>query len=256
MRLPRRTRHEARTAEPPDRWRSTVNRALTPGWRRHRALRRCLALILVVSSAVTAVTSTRNDDPWAVTLAHPVDAGAELRREDLKLVRVPPALHPEGTLDSVAAAVGRIVVASVDPGQILTTTLLVDPGTTARMFDGWDQGPGRGGPTLVPLRLADPAVVPFLIHGDTVTVLSARDDSAGGPSDHGGPGVGGDFRVIATEARVVLAGAPADHGGQGADTVLLALPEQDARTVAAISLTSPVTVVLTGSRAGRSDKPT
>ncbi|MBV7293107.1 SAF domain-containing protein [Corynebacterium sp. TAE3-ERU16] len=212
-------------------------------------IRRSTALALVVLAAVTAISSTRSDDPWAVTLASPVTAGAELRREDLELVRVPPGLHPEGTLESVDAGVGRIVVTSVDPGQILTTTLLIDPGATARMFGGTDHGSGHGGPTMVPLRLAEPAVVPFLVHGDTVTVLSAGDEGPGAHTDPAGPGVDAGFHVIATGARVILTAPPGDHGGQSAATVLLALPEEDARRVAAVSLTSPVTVVLTGPRA-------
>ncbi|MCX7542246.1 SAF domain-containing protein [Corynebacterium sp. P5848] len=231
------------------RWRFAVTRIRTPGWRRHRAFRQATALILIVLSAVTAVSSTRSSDPWAVTLIRPVTAGTELSIEDLDLVRVPRRLQPDGTLPSVDAGVGRIIVASGNPGQILTTTLLVDPESTARLLGQAGQGSDRGRPTLVPLRLADPAVVPFLIHGDTVTVLAADDGSSVTDTDRGTPGVAPEFRVVAEEARVVLAGTPAGALGQDAATVLLALPEQDARAVAAVSLMYPVTVVLTGSRA-------
>ena len=255
MRNPRGTRRDSTKPDPGPGWRSPVTRALTPGWRRSRAIRRSTALLLVVSAAITAVFSTRSDDPWAVTLARPVTAGAELSREDLDLVRVPPGLHPEGTLESVDAGVGRIVVTSVDPGQILTTSLLIDPGATARMLGGAEHSSGHGRPTLVPLRLAEPAVVPFLVHGDTVTVLSAGDGGPGADSDAVGPGVDAGFHVIATGARVILTAPPGDRGGQSAATVLLALPEEDARRVAAVSLTSPVTVVLTGPRAAGAEKP-
>ncbi|MCK7638122.1 SAF domain-containing protein [Corynebacterium sp. P7202] len=251
MRLPdtrRSVSRTARTAEGPSRLDSLITRIRTPGWRRNRAVRQLLALALVVTAAVIALSSTRNTDPWAVVLNRSVTAGTELTGEDLDLVRVPARLLPEGALDSVDGGVGRIIVTSADPGQILTETLLVGPGMTARLIDVPESAPSRGGPTLVPLRLADPTVIPFLMHGDTVTVLTAAGGDAPAP-DTPGPGVEPGFRVIAEGARVVLAGAPGDGRGQGAATVLLALPEQDAGKVAALSLGSPVTVVLTGSRA-------
>ncbi|MEZ2122449.1 SAF domain-containing protein [Corynebacterium sp. CCM 9203] len=224
--------------------RTTIMAIKTPGWRRHRTVRQVMALVLVLLAALTALSSLRSTDPWGVVISRPVTAGTELGRDDLERRRIPASLLPPGGLTEIEAGVGRIIVVSADPGQILTETLLVGPELTARMIDGLDTDPRRGTPTLVPLRLSDSSVIPFLGHGDTVTVLVAEDTT---PPD---TGVRRGFRVIAEGARVVLAGDPTGKRAKDPATVLLALPEEDARMVASAALTAPVAVVLTGARAG------
>lgn len=134
---------------------------------------------------------------------------------------------PEGALREPAEVIGRVAAAALAPGEVATPNRFVGTELTASLVDAER-------PTMVPLKIADPTVVPLLHHGDTVTIITQRDEAS-------------PYQLVATGARVVVA-SPAK--GHDPANLLVALPEPDAQRVAAASLTTPLAVVLTGDRAG------
>ena len=101
---------------------------------------------------------------------------------------------------------------------------------------------------MIPVKLAEPDIIPHLHHGDTVDVVTAV-DAASSPSDvgEGEAPTAPTARVIATGGRVVSTSSA--EGEASSSTVLLALPHDHANDVAAASLSQPLTVVIVGDRA-------
>jgi Flp pilus assembly protein CpaB len=100
-----------------------------------------------------------------VAASRPVIRGSVLDAEDLTLVEVPEAFAPSVALRSTADAVGRVTLADLAPGEIVTGTRISD---------------GRAGPlaALVPpglraLAIAVHTPVDGLVSGDRVDVIAA-----------------------------------------------------------------------------------
>lgn len=190
----------------------------TPGWRRSLLLRRAAALVLMLLAGFSALRSAGATDPQVVVFTRAVAAGEAVSAGDVALRPVPAGLSPGSAYPDPALAEGRVVVSAVEPGEIATPARFVGAEVAAALVGGEGEAPN-----MVPLKLAEPEIIPLLHHGDTVSVVT-----------HTG-------EVIAEEGRIVLA----DVDG----TVLLALPRSSARVVAAASLNTPLAVVLTGQRA-------
>lgn len=62
-----------------------------------------------------------------VVTTHNVTLGTVLKAEDLRVLDVPIALSPEGTLDNVDAAVGKFASVDLAAGEILMSQKLADP---------------------------------------------------------------------------------------------------------------------------------
>ncbi|GAB3699440.1 SAF domain-containing protein [Corynebacterium nasicanis] len=190
----------------------------TPGWRRAVLLRRGLAAVLLCAALASALHDVGAGASRALVFSRPVAAGEQISRDDVALVPVPDSLLPSSALVDPTAVEGRILAVEAVAGEVLTTTRLV----------GTDLSEALVGEvtTIVPVRLAEPEVLPMLRHGDTVTVLSRESERA-------------EPDVIATGGRVILVDTRESPG-----TLLLGLPEEPAHAVAAASLISPLTVVL------------
>lgn len=208
----------------------------TPGHRRSVFLRRVLACVLLVAAGLSAVASTR-EQPRAIVMAREVSAGEKLTRDDVSLARVPSSLLPAtavgGTPDDV---VGRVLLASASPGEILTTTRLLSSDLIANF--------GMEDAHLIPLTLAEPEIASNLHHGDTVNIVG-RSTGEEEALDFEHSAVHGS--TIASGARVISVGTT-DDGARGR-TLLVALPADAAEAVAAASLAQPLTVVIVGDRA-------
>lgn len=208
----------------------------TPGHRRSVFLRRVLACVLLVAAGLSAVASTR-EQPRAIVMVREVSAGEKLTRDDVSLARVPSSLLPAtavgGTPDDV---VGRVLLASASPGEILTTTRLLSSDLIANF--------GMEDAHLIPLTLAEPEIASNLHHGDTVNIVggSTGEEEA---LDFEHSAIHGS--TIASGARVISVGTT-DDGARGR-TLLVALPADAAEAVAAASLAQPLTVVIVGDRA-------
>ena len=89
----------------------------------------------------------------------------------------------------------------------------------------------------LPISLADPTLASLLRPGDTITIVTATDDSSAP-------------RIIAAGGKVIFATTKAtDFPGATPGTVLVSLVADSAAAVAAASLSQPLAVVVTGDRA-------
>lgn len=186
-------------------------------------LRRVLAVVLLVCAAGFALRDAGVGTPQALVFARPVAAGDVLTREDVHLLPVPDHLRPATALTDPEAAEGLVVAASADVGEVATASRFVG----SALLDAPSEGDVGEITAVVPVRLAEPELLPLLHHGDTVTILRAESERA-------------EPDVIATGGRVILADTRTSPG-----TLLVGLGEDAAHTVAAASLNTPLTVVLT-----------
>ena len=128
---------------------------------------------------------------------------------------------PDSVIPSIADAEGQVIASHASAGEVVTATRLLGPDLVSALV-----GDKAEGYTMVPVKLADPDVIPMLHHGNHVSVVTAGDGSA---------------QTVAESGIVVSTGAEEDENNSG---VLLLLKHEDAEAVAAASLTSPLTVVL------------
>jgi Flp pilus assembly protein CpaB len=197
------------------------------GWPRGLLLRRIMALVLIGFAVLLAFRPSGSVGPPTariVVAGHDLAPGITVAAADVTLRQIPSDLVPAGTLTSVNAVVGHVLGGALRSGEPITDVRLVDPTDTA-LADG---GPGAA---AVPVRLADPGVADLLHPGIKVDVVTVDPDQAGSP-------------LLASDA-IVLTVRDTDQGpGDHGRLVVLALPEQLATRVAAISLRQPVTVTL------------
>ncbi|WP_328857368.1 SAF domain-containing protein [Williamsia herbipolensis] len=209
--------------------------AVRPGWIRTVAVRRVAAITLLTGSIVMAVVAHRGEQLSTVLVAaHDLTPGSILVAGDLVDAKVAPGSVPDGALRMDRDGVGRTVTGPVRGGEILTDWRLLSARLPAQLVGDPDA-------RLVPIRLADDAVIDLLRSGDVVDVLTESADTDSPGPGRSGPGQG---RVLVRGA--VVAVVPAhdarDRGGR-APVVMLAMPEHDAHAVAGTALAAPVTVV-------------
>jgi Flp pilus assembly protein CpaB len=165
-----------------------------------------------------------------LTAARDLGGGVVVRAEDLQRTAFDPDSVPAGVLPGAAAAVGRTTAGPVRAGEPLTDARLV----TSSLLDGY---PGL---VAVPVRIGDAGAVRLLRVGDRVDVLAANpaaERRGGAPAAV----VGRDVPVLA----IPRAGDDTPGLTNGA-LVVLGLPDAAVRTVAQASVTSFLSVVLTG----------
>lgn len=207
----------------------------TPGWHRTLLLRRTLAATLLFIAGVLFAGSLISTDPRVVVFSRDIPAGTQITDQDLELRRIPSDLVPDQVIRIPEEALGRITASPVTAGEWVTAPRFVGTELVFSLADDTDPAAAPTGPfNMVPLRLADPSIIPLLLPGDTISVISQNPDT--GLPD-----------TIASGGKVVLVG---DTAGADPATVLIALPQPDADAVAAAALNSPLAVVLTGDRAG------
>ncbi|MHA2788466.1 SAF domain-containing protein [Corynebacterium sp. S7] len=212
---------------------SALESLRTPGYQRTLILRRVLAGALAIIAMLSFATSTFSRDPSVVTFAAPVEVGTVLSEHDVRLTQVPEHLVPKDAVTLIDDAVGKVAATHGTEGQFLTSVQLLGEEYSAAYVTHITEEFDAGSHSMVPIKLAEPDIIPLLHQGDVVNIVSTN--SHNGTSD-----------TIATGGRVVFAG---ETGTTNAETVLVLLPEAMANAVAAASLTSPLTVILTGSRA-------
>ena len=137
---------------------------------------------------------------------------------------------PDGSQADPAALLGSTLAGPARRGEVLTDVRLLSP----RLAEA-TAGPDA---RVVPLRLADAALLDLIRPGDVVDVLAADSAAPGGSVDE-------QPRVVATDAVVVLVSEEVTSPGRGDDRlVLVALPAHTANEVAGASLTQAVTLTL------------
>ncbi|MEZ0341955.1 SAF domain-containing protein [Mycobacterium sp. pV006] len=203
--------------------------ALRPDWSRTRAARQTLAAALVLLAAAAAWRDDpRADHTEVVVASGDLSPGTALTRDDVRLESRRETEVPDGAQTDIDAVVGATLAGPSRRGEIVTDIRLLGP----RLAES-SAGPGA---RIVPVPLADPAVLDLIRVGDVVDIVAAP-VSADADSD---------ARLIATDAVVVLVSEQGSGlGAPGGDrVVLVALPAAAARTVAGAALVSAVTVTL------------
>jgi Flp pilus assembly protein CpaB len=193
-----------------------------PDWTRTVAARRLAAGALVVLAAVAALRSDPHGDQTDIVVAtRDLSPGVELTVTDVRLEKRSTATVPDGSRATVDEVVGQTLAGPARRGEVLTDVRLLGP-RLAQSAAGPDA-------RIVPLHLADTALLDLVRAGDVVDVLAAADDV--------------DPRVVASDAIVVLVSEKPKGPGAGSDrVVLVALPAHAANDVAGATLMQAVTL--------------
>lgn len=197
--------------------------------------RRVAAGGLVVLAGIAALRSNPAGDYAQVVVAgHDLRPGAALSSADLRLEKRLAATVPDGARADMDAVVGSTPAGPVRRGEVLTDVRLLG----SRLAEAAIEPKAGPDARIVPLHLADGALIDLVRVGDVVDVLAAP--ASGSPDDsHAAP------KVVATDAVVVLVSAKEKSPAAGSDrVVLVALPARVANTVAGSALSQIVTLTL------------
>jgi Flp pilus assembly protein CpaB len=211
-----------------------LSRILTqwrPDWTRTVLARRVAAGGLVVLAGVAALRSDPEGDRIEVLVAaRDLSSGTALSVDDVRLEERSATTVPDGSQADLNTVLGSTLASPTRRGEVLTDVRLL----SGRLAES-TAGPGA---RIVPLHLADSALVDLVRVGDVVDVLAA-------PSGEPQPPTPAVSKVIATDAVVVLVSAKEKRSSSEVDrVVLVALPARVANTVAGSALGQTVTLTL------------
>ena len=162
--------------------------------------------------------------------ARDLQPGAALTPDDVRLEKRLATTLPDGSQADLGAVVGSTLAGPTRRGEVLTDVRLLG----SRLAES-TAGPGA---RIVPLHLADSALIDLVRVGDVVDVLAA-------PPTDAQPGTQAVSKVVATDAVVVLVSAKQKvQAADGDRVVLVALPARVANTVAGSVLGQAVTLTL------------
>lgn len=206
---------------------SRILQSLRPDWTRTVLVRRAAATGLVVLAGVAALRSNPHGDRAEVVVAdRDLGPGSALTAEDVRVEKRLVATVPDGSQADPGVVVGSTLASPARRGEVLTDVRLLGP----RLAEA-TAGPDA---RIVPLHLADSALIDLVRPGDVVDVLAApaADSQA-------------NARVVATDAIVVLVSAKQKvHAASNDRVVLVALPARAANAAAGAALTQTVTLTL------------
>jgi Flp pilus assembly protein CpaB len=208
---------------------------LRPDWTRTALARRVAAGVLLLLAGVAALRPHGGgDEVGAVVAARDLRPGTTLTAEDLRLEKRSAASVPDGAQSDIGALAGSTLAGPARRGEVLTDVRVL--GT--RLAEAAIGSTPGSGARLVPLHLADSALIDLVRVGDVVDVLAvpAGDLAASAPPVS---------KVVATDAVVVLVSGK--QKAQAADddrVVLVALPARVANAVAGSALGQKVTLTL------------
>ncbi|OIN80004.1 SAF domain-containing protein [Mycobacterium malmoense] len=209
--------------------------SLRPDWTRTVLARRVAAGGLVVLAGVATLRSNPDGDRADVVVAaRDLRPGTALTPDDVRLEKRLATTVPDGSQADLGVVVGAMLASPTRRGEVLTDVRLLGS-RLAEAVVGPKAGPGA---RIVPLHLADSALIDLVRIGDVVDVLAApaNDAQAAAPAAS---------RVLATDAVVVLVSAKQKvQGADGDRVVLVALPAHVANTVAGLALGQTVTLTL------------
>ena len=193
--------------------------------------RRVAAGGLVVLAGVATLRSNPDGDSADVVVAvRDLRPGTALTAEDVRLEKRLATTVPDGSQADLGTVVGSTLASPTRRGEVLTDVRLLG----SRLAES-TAGPGA---RIVPLHLADSALIDLVRVGDVVDVLAA-------PTVDSPAATQAVTRVVATDAVVVLVSAKQkDQAADGDRVVLVALPARVANTVAGSALGQAVTLTL------------
>jgi Flp pilus assembly protein CpaB len=187
-------------------------------------LRRIVAGALLLTAAVLAAHSAEGPPRTAtVVFARDLPAGHHLRPGDVRLVALPDDVRPAGALHDPGALPGRLLIGAARTGEPVTDVRVAAPGNNP---------PGT---STVAIRIDDPGLAELLHAGTKVDVITPAANER-------------QQQVLASMVTVLtVRRTPADRGGADSERnplVLLAVPTENAGSLAAAALDRPVTVTL------------
>jgi Flp pilus assembly protein CpaB len=206
-----------------------LSRVFRPDWSRTVAARRTAAAALVVLAAVAAFRSNpEGDQADVVVTARDLQPGIALTARDVRVERRSATTIPDGARSQIDDVVGATLAGPARRGEVLTDVSLLGP-----RLAGAAAGPDA---RIVPLHLADSALLDLLRAGDVVDVLAAGPPNSATDAESAP-------HVVATDAVVVLVSQRPAQRGPGSDrVVLVALPAATAHRVAGVALVETVTL--------------
>jgi len=204
-----------------------LSRALRPDFARTVLARRVAAAALVLLAGVAALRPDPGDARTDVVVAtHDLSPGITLTADDIRVESRSAATLPDGYQHATTQIVGATLAGPARRGEILTDVRVLGSRLT-----GLTAGPDA---RVVPLHLADAAVLDLIRPGDVVDVLGAVSAEPDAQP-----------RVVAADAIVVLVSAEQKAVGAGDDrVVLVALPASAANSLAGATLVQTVTLTI------------
>ena len=202
-------------------------RALRPDFTRTVLARRIAAAVLVLLAAFAALRPDPADaQADAVVAARDLSPGVPLAAGDLRIEKRSATSLPDGAQADLDTVVGATLAGPARRGEVLTDARLL-----GSRLAGLAAGPDA---RIVPLHLADAAVLDLIRPGDVVDVIGAPSaDSDAQP------------RMLAANAIVVLISVKQKTAGAGNDrVVLVALPTGAANALAGATLVQTVTLTI------------
>jgi hypothetical protein len=208
---------------------------LRPDWTRTVLARRVAAAGLVVLAGVAALRSDpAGEYAQVVVVERDLRPGTALTPADVGLEKRLATTVPDGSQVDVGAVIGATLAGPTRRGEVLTDVRLLG----SRLAEAAIASKAGPGARIVPLHLADGALIDLVRVGDVVDVLAAP---TSGPQEiaQATP------KVVATDAVVVLVSAKEKVQAADSDrVVLVALPARVANTVAGSTLGQAVTLTL------------
>jgi Flp pilus assembly protein CpaB len=208
-----------------------ISTSLRPDWTRTVLARRVAAAGLVVLAGVAELRSDPDGDlAEVVVAARDLAPGAALTPDDVRIERRSATTVPDGSQANLSTVVGSTLASPTRRGEVLTDVRLLG----SRLAES-TAGPGA---RIVPLHLADSALIDLVRVGDVVDVLAA-------PATDSRADTQAATKVVATDAVVVLVSAkPKVQDADSDRVVLVALPARVANMVAGSALGQAVTLTL------------
>ncbi|WP_301149168.1 SAF domain-containing protein [Mycobacterium simiae] len=205
--------------------------SLRPDWTRTVLARRVVAGGLVMLAGVAALRpDPAGERADAVVATHDLRPGTALTPDDVRVESRLATTLPDGSQADLSMVLGATLTSPTRRGEVLTDARLLG----SRLAEV-TAGPGA---RIVPLHLADGALIDLVRAGDVVDVLAAP------PADPA-PNTPAVSKVVATDAVVVLVSPrPKAQSADGDRVVLVALPARVANTVAGSVLGQTVTLTL------------
>lgn len=203
-----------------------ISRSLRPDFTRTARARRLAAGLLVMLAGVAALRPDAGDVQREVAIAaRDLRPGTPLTADDVRMENRSAATLPDGAHSDIAI-IGSTLAGPARRGEVLTDARVLGP-----RLAGLNAGPDA---RVVPLHLADAAVLDLIRTGDVVDILGAPSADANARP-----------RVIATNAVVVLVSATAKTIGSSNDrVVLVTLPASAAHALAGATLVQTVTLTI------------
>jgi len=203
-----------------------VSRGLRPDFTRTVLAHRIAAGFLVVLAGIAVLRPDPGDAKRDVAVAvRDLSPGLTLTADDVRLETRSVTTLPDGASTDLSI-VGASLAGPVRRGEVLTDARVLGP-----RLAGLNAGPGA---RMVPLHLADAAVLDLIRTGDVVDVVGAA-----------GADENARARVVAANAVVVLVSAKSESIGAGNErVVMVALPGPAAQALAAATLVQTVTLTI------------